>query len=293
MPLCHAVLCLPMPLPCLPAVMTVATLAQEASACVTQPGCGYLLDPASGPAGLVCTIGTYSSGNNQQPCVTCPAGLTTSAARQESVASCMAPAGYFFQVCAQLCIAAQHCCRKSTVKQQCDPSTVCLHAHSPPSAADVAMLHARPCCAGPAQAMQALPCPKGAYKTGIDRAAACTPCAPAGITTAGVASASIAACDRATPGYRPVRSPAGDTILGVEPCPFGTFGPDGLQCITCADNLTTQATARTSPADCLAAPGFGYYKDGQGDNQPISTADLQAAESKVVKCPSGSYKVRT
>lgn len=141
--------------------------------------------------------------------------------------------------------------------------------------------------------MQALPCPKGAYKEGIDRAAVCTPCVPAGITTAGVASASATACDRATPGYRPVRSPAGDTILGVEPCPFGTFGPDGLQCITCADNLTTQATAHTSPADCLAAPGFGYYKDGQGDSQPISTADLQAAASKVVKCPSGSYKVRT
>lgn len=90
------------PLPCLLAVMTVATLAQEASACVTQPGCGYLLDPASGPAGLVCTIGTYSSGNNQQPCITCPAGLTTSAARQESVSSCMAPSGYFFQVRASL-----------------------------------------------------------------------------------------------------------------------------------------------------------------------------------------------
>jgi len=77
------------------AVMTVTTLAQNASACITQPGCGF--QPADGSAS-VCKIGSYSSGNNQQPCTPCPAGLTTSAAKSESVRACMAPPGYFFQV---------------------------------------------------------------------------------------------------------------------------------------------------------------------------------------------------
>ena len=86
----------------LPAVMTVTNLAQQAASCLTQPGCGYMLDTA-GPAGMVCAIGTYSSGSNQQPCVPCPAGLTTVAARQESIAACMAPAGYFMQVCCHAC----------------------------------------------------------------------------------------------------------------------------------------------------------------------------------------------
>lgn len=76
------------------AVVTVTTMAQNASACITQPGCGYQTDGT----GSVCRIGTYSSGSNQQPCTPCPAGLTTVAARAETVAACMAPPGYFFQV---------------------------------------------------------------------------------------------------------------------------------------------------------------------------------------------------
>jgi hypothetical protein len=75
-------------------LMTGTPLAQNNSACITQPGCGYRPDGS----GDVCSIGTYSSGNNQQPCTPCPAGMTTVAARSESVAACMAPAGYFFQV---------------------------------------------------------------------------------------------------------------------------------------------------------------------------------------------------
>jgi hypothetical protein len=76
-------------------LMTGTPLAQNTSACITQPGCGYRPDGS----GSVCSIGTYSSGNNQQPCTPCPAGLTTVAARAESIAACSAPAGYFFQVC--------------------------------------------------------------------------------------------------------------------------------------------------------------------------------------------------
>ena len=148
--------------------------------------------------------------------------------------------------------------------------------------------------AGPAwQAMQALPCPKGTFKEGINRDATCTQCPTKGITTAGVASAFATACDRATPGYRPVRAQnaSATSILGVEPCPVGTYGPDGLRCIACTDNLTTQATASTNTADCLAAPGYGFYPKGEGDNRPVSTADLQAASTRVIKCPYGSFKV--
>jgi hypothetical protein len=140
----------------------------------------------------------------------------------------------------------------------------------------------------PSQAMQALPCPKGTFKVGIDKAASCTPC-QAGLSTAGVASASPAACDRATPGYRPVQVTG--TIVAVEPCPIGTYGPDGLRCIDCTNNLTTQTYARTSPADCLAGPGYGSYPSGKGDDRPITTDDIVAASSKVVKCPGGAYKV--
>jgi hypothetical protein len=74
-------------------------------------------------------------------------------------------------------------------------------------------------CQPPVQAMQALPCPKGTYKTGTNRQTTCTPC-PKGISTAGVASSSGTACDRANTGYRPVRSsgPAGQVILSAVPC---------------------------------------------------------------------------
>lgn len=138
------------------------------------------------------------------------------------------------------------------------------------------------------QSMQALPCPKGTYKESISRATSCTPC-PRGISTAGVSSASFTACDRATPGYKPLR--INDSLVAVEPCPVGTYGPDGLRCVNCTDGLTTQNSARTAPTDCLAAPGYGFYKDGSGDDSPISTADLVTAGSKVIKCPAGSYKV--
>ena len=150
-----------------------------------------------------------------------------------------------------------------------------------------------PVCSCLVQAMQALPCPKGTFKEGINRDATCTPCPTKGITTAGVASASATACDRATPGYRPVRpaNSSATSILGVEACPVGTYGPDGLRCIACTNNLTTQATASTNTADCLAAPGYGFYAKQEGDNRPVSTADLQAASTRVIKCPSGSFKV--
>lgn len=41
----------------------------------------------------------------------------------------------------------------------------------------------------------------------------------------------------------------------------------------------------------LLPAGFGYYKTGKGDDAPITSADLQAAGSKVIKCPTGSFKV--
>jgi hypothetical protein len=118
-------------------------------------------------------------------------------------------------------------------------------------------------------------------------------CPTKGITTAGMASASATACDRATPGYRPLRpaNSSATSVLGVEACPVGTYGPDGLRCIACTNNLTTQATASTNTADCLAAPGYGFYAKAEGDNRPVSTADLQAASTRVIKCPSGSFKV--
>lgn len=79
---------------CLAAVTTVTTLAQDTSACVTGPGCGYQTDGS----GSVCKIGTFSAGGQQQPCEACPNGLTTVAAASDSITACMAPPGYFFQV---------------------------------------------------------------------------------------------------------------------------------------------------------------------------------------------------
>jgi hypothetical protein len=40
----------------------------------------------------------------------------------------------------------------------------------------------------------------------------------------------------------------------------------------------------------MAGPGLGYYPTGKGDDSPITTADLQAAATKVIKCPTGSFK---
>lgn len=82
-----------------------------------------------------------------------------------------------------------------------------------------------------------------------------------------------------------------EAVVGVTPCPIGTYGPDGIQCIDCTDGLTTQATARTAPSDCTAPPGYGWYEYGVGDDNAVTTEDLQAVEVNVVRCPSGSWKV--
>ena len=77
------------------AAMTKATLAQDASACITRPGCGFSQDGTA----AACRIGTFSSGNHQQPCTPCPSGLTTTSISAVSISACMAPPGFFFQVC--------------------------------------------------------------------------------------------------------------------------------------------------------------------------------------------------
>lgn len=76
------------------AVMTATNLANNASSCITQPGCGFSKDGTA----TACRKGTYSSGNHRQPCTSCPGSLTTVAGGAESVSTCMAPPGFFFQV---------------------------------------------------------------------------------------------------------------------------------------------------------------------------------------------------
>ena len=114
-------------------------MAQAVTACITQPGCGYRPQDQTASA---CRIGTYSSGSNQQPCTPCPAGLTTVAARAETVAACMAPPGYFFQasplssltgtvdallICRKLACCAQHIMHGNHVPCA---SKLCMQIHN-------------------------------------------------------------------------------------------------------------------------------------------------------------------
>lgn len=138
------------------------------------------------------------------------------------------------------------------------------------------------------QNMQALPCPKGSYKNSVSRATSCSPC-PAGLSTVDIAATDSSACNVAQPGYEPVVD--NGTVTTVLPCPVGSYSSDGMQCVNCSDGLTTQSAASTSATDCTAPPGYGYYKDGLGDNNPVTTADLQSFQQKVVRCPAGSWKV--
>lgn len=99
--------------------MTKATLAQDASACITRPGCGFSQDGTA----AACRIGTFSSGNHQQPCTPCPSSLTTKSTSAESISACMAPPGFFFQVCAPAAAAA---CMDLNHKG----NPPCMHAHA-------------------------------------------------------------------------------------------------------------------------------------------------------------------
>jgi hypothetical protein len=65
------------------------------------------------------------------------------------------------------------------------------------------------------------------------------------------------------------------------------------KCVNCSDGLTTQAAAQTTPTSCLAPPGYGYYKDAVGDNNPVTSADLVSQQQSLIQCPGGSYKVRS
>lgn len=138
------------------------------------------------------------------------------------------------------------------------------------------------------QNMQALPCTKGSFKAGINRVSSCTPC-PAGLTTASTSALAQSACSFAEPGYMPMI--INGTAVSVLPCPVGTFGPDGIQCFNCTDGMITQDPASTSPSDCTAPPGYGFYADGVGDGNPVTTDDLQALQQSVIRCPPGSWKV--
>lgn len=136
--------------------------------------------------------------------------------------------------------------------------------------------------------MKALPCPRGAFKADISRAPSCSLC-PSGLTTDSTSAQSASACNLAEPGFRPVL--INGTAIAVEACPLGTFGADGVLCQNCTDGLTTQDVASTAETDCTAPPGYGWYADGVGDGAPITTADLQAQQQKLVRCPPGSWKV--
>lgn len=140
------------------------------------------------------------------------------------------------------------------------------------------------------QGMQALPCPKGTFKIGINRERSCQSC-PAGLTTASTSALAATACNLAEPGYMPVFNNQSDTVVAIMPCPVGSYGPDGLQCFNCTDGLSTQIAASTAPSDCTAPPGFGWYDNGVGDDNPVTTADLQELQQNVVRCPPGSFKV--
>jgi hypothetical protein len=89
----------------------------------------------------------------------------------------------------------------------------------------------------------------------------------------------------------PVFNNQSDTVVAIMPCPVGSYGPDGLQCFNCTDGLSTQIAASTASSDCTAPPGFGWYDNGVGDDNPVTTADLQELQQNVVRCPPGSFKV--
>lgn len=125
------------------------------------------------------------------------------------------------------------------------------------------------------QNRQALPCPQGTWKQGIDKATACTPC-PVGITTQAVGSITADACAIAkTLGFRAVLV---DGNMVAQPCPVGTYGNNGRDCLPCTDGLTTAQEASSNIGACLAGPGYGYDAALAGTN-------------KVYVCPTGSYKV--
>lgn len=74
-------------------------------------------------------------------------------------------------------------------------------------------------------------CPKGTYTTDLNQLAVCIPCGD-GVTTASEGSTSVAACDRALPGYKYTAAntaekcdlntynAAENTAATCTPCPF-------------------------------------------------------------------------
>lgn len=121
-----------------------------------------------------------------------------------------------------------------------------------------------------AQTRQALPCPKGTYKPGVDQATACTPC-PNGLTAAGNTSKLQSDCAIAQTAAWYVTSTG-----AAAACPIGSYCNNGKTATSCPDGLTTQSTASTSAAACLAQPGYGYDS---------------TATPKTARCVNGWYKV--
>jgi Tyrosine-protein kinase ephrin type A/B receptor-like len=125
------------------------------------------------------------------------------------------------------------------------------------------------------QNRQALPCSKGSWKAGIDKAPSCMAC-PTGLTTREYAATDSAACNRSLPGYQAVRTADnnGAVYFTATVCPIGTFSEvEGAQsCSPCPYGLTTRAPVQTSNASCLAPPGHGFFN------------------SSVAPCPSGTFK---
>ncbi|KAF8066436.1 hypothetical protein HT031_002760 [Scenedesmus sp. PABB004] len=109
----------------------------------------------------------------------------------------------------------------------------------------------------------AAPCDRGTYSwLGADgqQPARCVAC-PAGTTTPGRESASVAACSLVLPGF--AYPNAASPLAGVAPCPLGRYADaertiranasDGA-CTTCPNGRTTADEGSTSAADCSACP---------------------------------------
>lgn len=113
---------------------------------------------------------------------------------------------------------------------------------------------------------------------------------PEGTTTGTYAATSALHCNVTLPGYQPLLHNRTGDIVGAEPCPIGTFSPQGAECIMCPHGLTTQAPNQADSDACLAPPGFGYYPE-QSDTSGVATdAILQTFNAFVLPCPPGSYK---
>ena len=226
---------------CLNSRSTASAGSTSVSACACPPGMSW-----NGTWCANCALNTFKSSYADSACTPCSSNQVTQFAGQSSSSECVCPPGQLWD--GSQCTA----CAQGQYKSTWDLSASCSACAATFTTAAAGSTSSTACVCAPGQTLVAGSCSdcavssfKPSYST-----SACTLCSN-NLQTQSAGSTSSAQC----------QCPPGAFLNSsnwCSSCPLATFAPSwsvASSCSSCGNGLTTTATASTSSAACVCAPG--------------------------------------